>query len=196
IGINVQVYNCTWWEYIVKLVGEYPYSKDMLELFFIGWGADYNDPSQFINVLLSNTTYYNSVQYNGGYGGFSPYSVANDVELLMEKAIRSVDKDERKQLYNKIQRLIIERDFPWAFGFTPKTYIAYHKDLEGIEEKVFISVDEEGASSLKGDFQLLSWRQTSISDGGIPGYNVTFISLIALISIIYIIHYKILKSKK
>jgi ABC-type transport system substrate-binding protein len=197
IGIKVEVSGDFWLEYYFKLLGENGYSQDMLELFFIGWGADYNDPSQFINVLLSNSSYsINAAQYNGGYGGFTPYSLENDVELLMEQAMSSIDKDERKTLYDKIQQLIIERDFPWAFGYTPKTYIAYHEDLEGIEENAFISVDEEGASSLKGDFQMLSWKYTPHTGDGIPGYQTLFIAFIALISIIYIMKFKIFKLKK
>jgi ABC-type transport system substrate-binding protein len=196
IGIKVEIYDDYWLDFFFKLMGSHGYSQDMLELFFIGWQADYNDPSQFINILLSNSSYStNPSQYNGGFGGFTPYSEENDVELLMEQAISSVDKDERKTLYDKIQQLIIERDFPWVFGFTPKTYIAYHENLEGIEENAFISIDEEGASSLKGDFQLLSWAHIP-SDGAIPGYSLVFISLIALISIIYIIKIKISKLEK
>ncbi|MFX0022472.1 MAG: ABC transporter substrate-binding protein [Candidatus Hermodarchaeota archaeon] len=195
IGITVELYNSTWIEMILKFYEESGFSRDMLELFFIGWGADYNDPSQILNILLSNSTYaFNFAQYNGGYGGFKPYSQENDVELLMEQAISSTNKDERRQLYNKIQELIIERDFPWAFGITPKSYIAYHKDIEGIEENAFVSADEEGASSLKGDFQLLSWKYTP-SPGGISGYETILISFIALISVVYIMKYKIFKNK-
>jgi peptide/nickel transport system substrate-binding protein len=199
IGIKVEIHGDYWLDFAFKLLGLEGYTQDMLELFFIGWGADYNDPSQFINVLLSNRTYaseYNSAQYNGGYGGFSPYSVENDVELLMEQAISTINKDERKILYNKIQKLIIERDFPWVFGFTPITYIAYDEDIKGIEENTFISIDEEGASSLKGDFQLLSWEYSPHPGGTIPGYETVIISFIALVSVIYIIKFKIVKLKK
>jgi len=196
IGIEVQIFNETWYSVLNKLVGGDGYTKDMLELFFIAWAADYNDPSQFINVLFSNATYaFNSAQYNGGYGGFLPYSEDNDVELLMEQAITSIDNNERTIIYDKIQQLIIERDFPWAFVYSPKGYVAYNKDLEGIEDNAFISIDAYDKSSVKGDFQLISWKYSSETPI-IPGYQIFFITLIALISVIYTIKFKVFKSKK
>lgn len=195
IGIKVETYNFTWDIIMGILYEDYGYSRNNLELFFLGWGADYNDPSQFINVLFSNSSDSNSAQYNGGYGGFLPYDQENDVELLMEQAITSIDKDERIILYNKIQQLLIERDFPWVFVYSPKGYIAYHKDLEGIENNAFISIDEDDKSSVKGDFQLISWKYVSITPA-IPGYQIFFIILIALLSVIYTIKFRHFKSKK
>jgi ABC-type transport system substrate-binding protein len=195
IGIEVEVYNESWADLLGKLFGMWGNTKDMLEMFYIGWMADYNDPSQFINFLFSNSSMYNTVQYNGGFGGFLLYNPENDVELLMEQAITSINRNERSQLYNKIQQLIIERDFPWIYGYTPKTYVAFHKDLEGIEENNFISVDEDGASSVKGDFQLLTWKYNPsfFPIYIISGYHFPYILLIAFISVIYFINYKRLK---
>ncbi|MFX1356700.1 MAG: ABC transporter substrate-binding protein [Promethearchaeota archaeon] len=197
IGINVEIHDEPWVTFLYKLFEKDGFTRDMLELFFIAWAADYNDPSQFINALLSNSTYsFNSVQYNGGYGGFTPYSEDNDVQLLMEQAISSIDNEERITLYNKIQQLIIERDFPWAFVYSPIGYIAFHEDLEGIEDNAFINIDAYDKSSVKGNFQLLSWKTSQGPEGIIPGYQMILIAFIALISIISLMKIKSSKLKK
>lgn len=199
IGIKIEDAGLdSWLEYISMLTDSPPYHKDMLQLYFLGWVPDYNDPSQIINVLFSNrTTINNFAQYNGGYGGFTPYDEDYDVQLLMEQALVITDKNERGNIYNKIQKLMIERDFPVAWLFTPKSYVAYNNDLEGFQEYTLSTVDDNNDASIKGDLIYLKWK--SISGGAkpeIPGYPPIFISVIFVIYIYSILqkNYKKIRS--
>ncbi len=177
----------SWFEYLMMLVNEPPWDRDMLQLFMVGWVPDFNDPSQLFNVLFNNRTssnLFNFAQYNGGYGGFEPYDKDNDVQLLMESALEITDKDERKQIYIKIQKLMIERDFPVAWMFTPKVYMAYNNKLDGLQEHTFCNVDEDDKASLKGDITYLKWKPDLISGGpgpSIPGYSPMIFSIFFLI---------------
>ncbi|MHA2281888.1 MAG: ABC transporter substrate-binding protein [Promethearchaeota archaeon] len=187
IGIQIEDAGLeTWVDYILMLMNEPPYSRDMLQLFMIGWVPDFNDPSQLFNVLFNNSTssnLFNFAQYNGGYGGFEPYDKDNDVQLLMESALEITDKDERKQIYNKIQELIVERDFPVAWLFTPKVYMAYNNKLDGLQEHTFCNVDENDKASLKGDIIYLTWKSIPTNGGSgpsIPGYSPMIFSIIFL----------------
>ena len=180
------------------MVDEPPFSRDMLQLFVFSWYPDYNDPSQLINVLFSNeTNSLNVAEYNGGYGGFKPYNMGEDVQLLMEKALNITNKSEKNLIYNKIQKLIIERDYPVLWMFTPKLYVAYKNNLEGFQENTFCTLNEDNEASLKADMIFLKWKinHVLVLEPIIPGYPPVIFSMIFIIFIYKILRkrYKILK---
>lgn len=190
IGIEIlDAGTANWQEYVYMLMGIPPFHRDMLQLFTYGWYPDFNDPSQLINVLYSNSTdSYNCAQYNGGFGGFEPYDKNNDVQLLMEKAINITEKSERKRIYNKIQKLMLERDYPVAWLFTPKLYVAFKSDLEGFQNHTFCTINEDNEASIKGDMIYLKWKAETPENGmSIPGYSPVIFSVIFLV-FIYIIY--------
>ncbi len=112
--------------------------RNMLQLYWWGWAMDYNDPSNFINSLFSNTSLYNSAQYNGytaaEQAGRNPLVLNDNVQLLMEEALSEVDPIAREALYDRIQELLIEEDYPWAWGYNPYVFDAYNKDLTGYQQ--------------------------------------------------------------
>ncbi|MHA2266866.1 MAG: ABC transporter substrate-binding protein [Promethearchaeota archaeon] len=188
IGIQIEDAGLdSWFDYLKMLINEPPYNRDMLQLFMVGWVPDFNDPSNIFNTLFNNRTssnLFNFAQYNGGYGGFKPYNVDNDVQLLMELALEITDKNERKQIYNTIQKLLLERDFPVAWLFTPKVYMAYNNELEGVQEHTLCNVDENDKASLKGDIIYLKWKPGTTKGGpgpSIPGYTPLIFSIIFLV---------------
>ncbi len=184
-----------WYDYYRILMDYPPFSRDWLQLFAFGWYPDFNDPSQIINVLFSNRTGVdNFAQYNGGFGGFVPYNKNDDVQLLMEKAINITDKSERYRIYNKIQKLMLERDYPVVWLFTPKLYVAFNNELEGFQKNTFCTINEDDEASLKGDMIYLKWKAET-PETFIPGYSPVIFSIIFLIFIysIYRRRNKILK---
>ncbi|MFX0083589.1 MAG: ABC transporter substrate-binding protein [Candidatus Hodarchaeota archaeon] len=192
VGIEIQDAGLvSWTEYLHMLFDIPPYSRDMLQLFTYGWYPDFNDPSQLINVLYSNSSAdFNVIQYNGGFGGFEPYNKENDVQFLMDEAISITDKDDRKRLYDKIQKLMIERDYPAVWLFTPKLYVAYNNGLEGFKNSTFCTIDDENEASLKGDLIYVKWKAKTTNGGpengfAIPGYSPVIFGLIFLVSIYY-----------
>jgi len=68
IGIDVVDAGTTWGDFLTKLYIHH----EQLNLYFVGWMPDYNDPSNFINPLFHNTSSSNSAQLLKSYDhGFS-----------------------------------------------------------------------------------------------------------------------------
>jgi ABC-type transport system substrate-binding protein len=112
--------------------------RDMLELYWIGWGPDYNDPSNFINPLFTNRSVAsNGAQYDGWYAaieaGRDPKVQWNNVQLLMEAGLAETDAVERAKIYSRIQTLLVEEDMPWLFGYSSRVFDAYVKGLKGFQ---------------------------------------------------------------
>jgi peptide/nickel transport system substrate-binding protein len=56
IGITIEDAGMTWGEFVARLNAAKGKTRDMLNLYWVGWGPDYNDPSNFINPLFTNST--------------------------------------------------------------------------------------------------------------------------------------------
>jgi ABC-type transport system substrate-binding protein len=120
--------------------------RDNLDLFASGWGMDYNDPSNVINNLYTNTdTQFNAAQYNGTLAaiedGRDPYSLYGNVQNLMGAGVDFPDPSLRENYYYHIQFLLIERDFPLAWGFVPKLYHAHNVKLSGFQQNGLDKLD-------------------------------------------------------
>ncbi len=142
IGIYVIDQPMSWADFIYRAHGYMePGGYDSLMIYWIGWGMDYNDPSNIINVLFANTSTginNNGAQYDGYQAaieaGRNPLDVNDNVQLLMEAALSEVDPVAREALYDRIQELLIEEDRPWAWGYAPYVYHAYDKHLTGFQQ--------------------------------------------------------------
>jgi len=115
-----------------------PGGLDDLMIFNIGWGADYNDASNFINTLFSNSsTNTNGAQYNGYNAsieaGRNPMVLMDNVQLLMEAAVLETNPITRQLYYNRIQELLVEEDMPWAFLYTTLDNYAYRSHFLGYQ---------------------------------------------------------------
>ena len=113
--------------------------RNMLQLYWLSWGPDYNDPSNFINPLFTNRTRAsNGVQYNGYLAaieaGRDPLALWDNVQLLMEAGLSETDPVAREAIYDRIQELLIEHDRPWAWGWVSKTHRAWVSNLHGYQQ--------------------------------------------------------------
>ncbi|KKL99532.1 hypothetical protein LCGC14_1813480 [marine sediment metagenome] len=138
IGVKVTDGGGTWTDFIYSLYEIGGFTRDDLELYFIGWGPDYNDPSNFINPLFTNRSIAsNGAQYNGYLAaiedGRDPYALNDNVQLLMEAAISETDPVQREAYYSRIQELLVERDMPWAWCYVGKGFRAYIDTLTGYD---------------------------------------------------------------
>jgi len=115
IGINVELTGVTWSEYISRLLNYGEDSHDKLQLFQIGWGEDYNDPSNFINPLFSNSSSANAAQVNDPY-----------LQNLITQGLAETDPIEREAIYDEIQQYLIEDLMPWAYLYVGMSYVAYN----------------------------------------------------------------------
>jgi len=122
IGITVVDDGTTWQEYMYRLFDMPPYHRDMLELFWLGWVPDYNDPSNIINSLFSKNSVNNFAQVDDDL-----------VQEWMGEALITINPAERKVLYDNIQQRLIEEVFPWAWGFVRRNYDAYSSKFTGFQ---------------------------------------------------------------
>ena len=141
IGIKVNDDGDTWANYIYRLYEIYGYDRNDLELYWIGWIPDYNDPSNFINPLFTNRTVAsNGAQYNGYLAAQetdyekayrNPMVEDNNVQLLMEAALFETDEGTRADYYSRIQELLVEEDMPWVYGYVSIGFDAHNSELKG-----------------------------------------------------------------
>jgi peptide/nickel transport system substrate-binding protein len=137
--IGIEVLDDWWsWDSWHLRMGWPPWydNYNYLNLYWNGWGPDFNDPNNFINPLFTNrSTATNLAQYNGWLAaieaGDDPHQINNNVQLLMEAALEEVNSTRREKIYDRIQELLIERDFPWVFGYVNRIFSAYASDLRG-----------------------------------------------------------------
>jgi peptide/nickel transport system substrate-binding protein len=98
IGVKVEPYNISLAEWEAIYYEEGGYHRDMIELGYNFWFADYNDPSNFI------TEFYTNKKLGDNLGQ------VNDIKIQewLEQAVSETDSITRRKLYNKIQKRLIE----------------------------------------------------------------------------------------
>ena len=116
LGVRVEIENREWKVFLKELLVDAP------QVFRLGWGADFPDPDNFINLFTSYS-------YNNHTGWADP-----EYDALVARAAHERDPTRRQQLYDEAQRILVERDVPivpffvssfnWAVasrvrGFTP-----------------------------------------------------------------------------
>lgn len=114
LGVEVGISNMEWKVYLDRLQNDPP------QLFRMGWGADYPDPDNFLNLFTS---------YSGNNKG--RWKNARYDEMV-EAAASELDPEKRRAMYDEIQRLLLEEDAaiiplfnttentiaqPWVSGF-------------------------------------------------------------------------------
>ncbi len=130
IGVKITDDGMTWQDFIYRLYEIGNLSRDMLQLYFIGWGSDYNDPSNFINPLFTNRSIAsNGAQYNGWLSSGNSTVLNENVQLLMEAALSEPDVVTREGYYDRIQELLVTRDFPWAWCYVGRSFRGYVSNL-------------------------------------------------------------------
>lgn len=94
LGIEVKLDNLEWKVFLKRLQSDTP------EIFRLGWGADYPDPDNFMNLFTSssgnNRTHWKNRKY----------------DRLVEEAAMERDPGRRKGLYDRAQRILTEEDVP------------------------------------------------------------------------------------
>jgi peptide/nickel transport system substrate-binding protein len=138
IGITVTDAGGTWDAFVGRLNDVPAGARNELELFWVGWGPDYNDPSNFINPLFTNATGGNSngAQYNGYLeaieAGRDEFDINDNVQLLMDAALFETNAVTREAMYDRIQELL-KLDFAWAWGYVGRGYRAYIDGMTGYD---------------------------------------------------------------
>ena len=130
IGVKIEGAGMTWAEFIYRCFELHGFTRDYLELGWIGWIPDYNDPSNFINMLMTNT----AVAANEGQ--------VDDAQLQtwMEEALEETDTVKREELYHKIQKRCAEVVYPYIYGYVPDLPQCYAANYRGYIDNPFKTV--------------------------------------------------------
>ncbi len=86
------------------------------------WGADYFDPENFLSLFYSK----NIVPFGPNKTGYSN----PEIDRLYEKSIRLTDFEERKEIYNEMERIVIE-DAAWVFLYYNQKNYLLRKNIGG-----------------------------------------------------------------
>ncbi|MFW9829768.1 MAG: ABC transporter substrate-binding protein, partial [Candidatus Thorarchaeota archaeon] len=117
IGININLDGVDWEEFINRLV-----ERRKLDLLLMGWVQDYNDPSNYLNELFSKDGSWNLGQVDDNY-----------LELLLSEGLNTINRDDRKRSYDKIQEYLVEDSMPFVWLCVPRNYDAFNSDFNGFQ---------------------------------------------------------------
>lgn len=97
-----------------------------VQLFFLGWNADYPDPDNFLFLFYGP-------QSRARFKGENAANYDNPVfDALFEKVNTMDNGPERAALIDQMVKILRE-DAPWSFGFHPKTYALYHSWIGNVK---------------------------------------------------------------
>jgi len=165
IGIRVEDAGLVWEDYKDRVYNLRRFSSgyDALQLFLSGWIPDLNDPSNYVNSLMSNITYYNQAQINDAY-----------LQNLIDQGIEEVDQTIREAIYDEIQRYIVEELMPWTFLSVGRNYDAYRREIDGYQSNPWDKVWFHGVKfqdiipphtsiNLFGDQSSYGWFESDVT---------------------------------
>lgn len=114
IGVNIEIEQVDWPTFLNKI------DSKQVQIGGIGWGADYPDAQNFLQLLYGpnkapgpNAANYDNPEFNE----------------LYKKAVVMQDSPERNKLYAKLGQMAAE-DCPWILGLHRKSYALYYKWLK------------------------------------------------------------------
>lgn len=107
LGVKVEIE-------VVGNMGEYinRLQTNLPDMYQLGWGADYNDPDNFLKSLFHSKAEYN-------YGNFN----STDFDRLVDKAANLTDPSERQLLYIQAEQILTEQEA----GVIPLYHTLYYK---------------------------------------------------------------------
>ena len=118
IGINVELQGLLWATFAGQVYGDPREAGDMYTFYA---SAIIADPyGNLYKVFHSNS--WNPGGANVGYSN-------PDVDALLDQAAKTIDREERMELYKEVQRLIVE-DNPHIWAFTMPYVVIHQKDIK------------------------------------------------------------------
>lgn len=97
-----------------------------LQLFSLGWNADYPDPENFLFLLYGPNA-------KATHGGVNVANYTNpEFDALFEKMRDMQNSPERAAIIERMVE-ILRRDAPWVWGFYPKSYTLSHAWLRNYQ---------------------------------------------------------------
>jgi oligopeptide transport system substrate-binding protein len=113
LGVRVELENREWKVFLKELQTQPP------QVFRLGWGADFPDPDNFMNLFTSYSE-------NNHTGWVNPR-----YDELVQRAAREPDLARRQSLYDEAQRLLCEEDVPIVPLFVTASNFAVARRVHG-----------------------------------------------------------------
>lgn len=117
LGIQLVVRSTDWNRFQEKV------RKGAVQLFYLGWNADYPDPENFFFLLYGP-------QGKVKHAGENAANYANDEYDRLFERMRTMDNGPERQAIIDRMVAILQEDTPWVWGFHPKDYSLQHAWLK------------------------------------------------------------------
>ncbi|MFX1501866.1 MAG: ABC transporter substrate-binding protein [Promethearchaeota archaeon] len=116
IGVKIETFPLTAVDYWGQI------SSGRIDLFFVGWGVLYNDPSFTINLMFSSKS-----------DGWQNFQQTNDslIHEWMEEGLVQQNPTLRNGIYFNIQKRLIEEVYPVVWLYSSVWYDVYRTNLRG-----------------------------------------------------------------
>jgi oligopeptide transport system substrate-binding protein len=110
--VTINLVKMTFHDLVVAVIGNTVGNKDgALQMWLLGWIADYPDPQDWLSLQFDKTSPYNASNYQDG-GGYSAWK-------LMGQADVEQDQTKRMSLYNQAEQQLVN-DVTWIPYAQPK----------------------------------------------------------------------------
>ena len=127
VGIKAELRQLEWSAYKNAVNSGEP------DAFWLSWWADYSDPENFLFPLFHSS--------NFGAGGNRTRFKNSDVDALIEKGQRALDKKMRDEYYQKAEGYIVN-DAPWVFFWHRTEYTLRQKWVKNYKIYPIYSIDK------------------------------------------------------
>jgi oligopeptide transport system substrate-binding protein len=115
LGLAVELENREWKVFLKELVSRPP------PVYRLGWGADFPDPDNFMNLFTSTSA--------NNHTGWSDARY----DRLVAEASRELDPARRQVLYDRAQRILCEEEVPIVPFFVTSLNLAVAPRVQGFE---------------------------------------------------------------
>ncbi|MCD2400750.1 peptide ABC transporter substrate-binding protein [Borreliella bissettiae] len=112
LNINLEIENEEWTTFLgSRRTGNYQMSS-------VGWIGDYFDPLTFLDSLFTTENHF-----------FGAYKYSNkEYDALIKKSNFELDPIKRQDILRQAEEIIVEKDFPMAPLFIPKSHYLFRND--------------------------------------------------------------------
>jgi len=97
--------------------------KGNVQLYYLGWNADYPDPENFFFLLDGN-------EGKVARGGENASNYANPEFSRLFAQMKNMDNTPQRLAIVRQMNRILQHDAPWVFGLHPKSYTLGHRWLK------------------------------------------------------------------
>ncbi|HRE15754.1 MAG TPA: ABC transporter substrate-binding protein [Rhodocyclaceae bacterium] len=131
--------------------------KGAVQLYFMGWNADYPDPENFFFLLDGN-------EAQVGKGGENKSNYANpEYDRLFAQMKNMENSPRRLDIIRRMNRQL-QHDAPWVYSFHPKSYSLTHAWLSNVKSGdvahntlMYRRIDAASRARLRGEWNSPLW---------------------------------------